>query len=159
AFFDEHRFTYEPGFYAPQIQAFLDTQPGPLKRLSLAVGDQRYSFAEALVGQTVYYGVNPKVLLALLEMQSHLLSSPHLSEEHTAGAVASLGEKGNRRGLAPQLLGAVKQMFSPGGDSPQAAPLPSADNPSAPAPPGLSLSEYAMARTIAPTSNPAALPA
>src|SRR5262245_20284841 len=24
-FFDDRRFTYEPGFYAPQIQTFLDT--------------------------------------------------------------------------------------------------------------------------------------
>jgi murein DD-endopeptidase MepM/ murein hydrolase activator NlpD len=157
-FFDDRRFTYEPGFYAPQIQAFLDGQPGPLKGLSVAVGDRRYSFAEALVGQTAYYGVNPKVVLTLLEMQSRLLSLPSPSGEQLAWAVGYHGENGNRRGLGAQIRWAVKQMFYARRDYPQAAPLTYADNSSAPPPPGLSVSEYALARTLAPTTNPAALP-
>jgi murein DD-endopeptidase MepM/ murein hydrolase activator NlpD len=156
-FFDDHRFTYEPGFYAPQIQAFLDTQPGPLKGLTLAVGDRRYSFAEALVGQTAYYGVNPKVILALLEMQGGLLSSPNPSDEQLAWAAGYRGENGNRRGLGAQLRWAVKQIFYARRDYPQAAPLTYADNSSAPPPAGLSVSEYTLARTLAPTTNPSAL--
>src|SRR5581483_832021 len=39
AFFDDRRLTYERGFYGPQIQAFLDTQPGPLKKQQFQVGD------------------------------------------------------------------------------------------------------------------------
>ncbi|HEY7600794.1 MAG TPA: peptidoglycan DD-metalloendopeptidase family protein, partial [Candidatus Limnocylindrales bacterium] len=157
-FFDDRRFTYEPGFYAPQIQAFLDAQPGPLKGLSLAVGDRRYSFAEALVGQTAYYGVNPKVVLALLELQGRLLSSPSPSDEQIAWAVGYRGENGNRRGLAAQLRWAVKQMFYARRDYPQAVPLTYADNSSTPPPPGLGMSEYALARALAPTTSPAALP-
>src|SRR4051812_13113897 len=64
SFFDDRRLTYEPGFYAPQIQALLDTQAGPLKTIVFQIGDQRHSFAEALSGQTSYYSVNPKVILA-----------------------------------------------------------------------------------------------
>lgn len=150
---------YEPGFYAPQIQALLDRQPGSLKQLSVQVGDGRYTFAEALVGQASYYSINPKVILALLEQRSRLLSVANPSSDQLGWALGYQGENGNRRGLAAQIRWAVKQMLYAKRDYPQYAPLTYADNSSAPPPPGLSLSEYIIARVLAPTSTPDRLPA
>lgn len=158
-YFDDRRLTYEPDFYAPQIQAFLDSQAGTLNQLSVPVGDGRYSFAQALVGQTAYYSVNPKVILALLEQRSGLLSNARPSSDQLGWALGYQGENGNRRGLAAQIRWAVKQILYAKRDYPQYAPLTYADSSSAPAPPGLSLSEYSIARVLAPTTSPDRLPA
>ncbi len=158
-YFDDRRLAYEPGFYAQQIQAFLDTQPGTLKRQVVQVSDGRFSFAEALVGQTSYYSVNPKVILALLEQRSRLLSSPSPSSDQLAWALGYQGENGNRRGLSAQIRWAVKQMLYAKRDFPGYAPLTYADSSSTPPPPGLTMSEYVIARVLAPTSTPDRLPA
>ncbi|MFL5803562.1 MAG: peptidoglycan DD-metalloendopeptidase family protein [Roseiflexaceae bacterium] len=157
-FFDDHRFTYEPGFYAPQIQAFLDAQPGPLKQFSFMVGDRRHSFAEVLTGQSSYYSVNPRVVLALLELQSRTLSTASPSAEQIGWAIGYHGENGNKRGLAAQVRWAVRQILLARHDYPQYAPLTYADNSSVPPPPGMSMSEYAVARVLAPTTTPDRLP-
>jgi murein DD-endopeptidase MepM/ murein hydrolase activator NlpD len=154
SFFDDRRLTYEPGFYAPQIQALLDTQAGPLKTVVLQVGDRRHSFAEVLSGQTSYYGVNPKVILALIELQSRLLSTAGPSSDQVGWALGYQGENGSKRGLQAQVRWAVKQILVAKRDYPQYAPLTYADNSSAPPPPGWSLSEYVVARALAPTTAP-----
>jgi len=158
-FFDDRRLTYEPGFYVPQTQALLDAQPGPLKSLALVVGGRRHTFAEVLIGQTSYYSVNPKVILALLELQSRLLSAPGPSADQLGWAAGYQGENGNRRGLQAQVRWAVKQILTAKRDYPQYAPLTYADNSSAPPPPGMSLGKYAIARALAPTTSPDRLPA
>jgi murein DD-endopeptidase MepM/ murein hydrolase activator NlpD len=158
SFFDDRRLTYEPGFYAPQIQALLDTQAGPLKTVVFQVGDRRHSFAEALSGQTSYYSVNPKVILALIELQSRLLSTDRPSSDQVGWALGYQGENGNKRGLQAQVRWAVKQILYAKRDYPEYAPLTYADNSSAPPPPGWSLSEYALARTLSPTTSPGRLP-
>lgn len=158
-FFDDRRLTYEPGFYAPQTQALLDAQPGPLKSMVLSVGGRRHTFAEVLIGQTSYYGVNPKVVLALLELQSRLLSTASPSADQLGWAAGYQGENGNRRGLQSQVRWAVKQILTAKRDYPQYAPLTYADNSSAPPPPGMSLGQYAIARALAPTTSPDRLPA
>ncbi len=158
-FFDDRRLTYELGFYVPQTQAFLDAQPGPLKGLAFAVGDRRHSFAEVLVGQTSYYSINPKVILALLELRGRLLSSPQPTADQVGWAMGYQGENGNRRGLQAQVRWAVHQILYAKRDYPQYAPLTYADNSSLPAPAGMSLSEYVIARVLAPTTSPDRLPA
>jgi murein DD-endopeptidase MepM/ murein hydrolase activator NlpD len=158
AFFDDRRLTYEPGFYAPQIQALLDSQAGPLKTIALQVGDRRHSFAEVLSGQTSYYSINPKVILALIELQSRLLSTAAPSSDQVGWALGYQGENGNKRGIQSQVRWAVKQILYAKRDFPQYAPLTYADNSSAPPPPGLSVSEYALARVLAPTTTPDRLP-
>lgn len=157
-FFDDQRFMYEPGFYAPQIQAFLDAQPGPLKRLSFPVGDQQHRFAEVLVGQSCYYSVNPKVLLALLEFQGGLLSSTAPTSEQFAWAMGFHGDNGNWRGTTAQVRWAVRQIFQAKRDFLQQMPLTFSDGSSMPPPSGMRLSEYAVARVLAPTMGPGALP-
>ena len=54
------------------VQAFLDTQPGPLK--SFRDGDR--SAAELIQDVSAYYGVSPRILLSLLEATGALLSTP-----------------------------------------------------------------------------------
>jgi murein DD-endopeptidase MepM/ murein hydrolase activator NlpD len=157
-FFDDRRFTYEPGFYAPQIQAFLDTQPGTLKGLSFVVGERRHSFAEVLTGQASYFSVNPKVILALLELQSRTLSTASPASDQLGWAMGYRGENGNRRGLTSQVRWAVKQLFYARRDYAQRAPLTYADSSSTPLRPDMSLSEYGLAYVLAPTTTPAALP-
>lgn len=157
-YFSDLRLTYEPGFYAPQIQAFLDGQPGPLKRLSLVVGGRQHSFAEVLVGQTSYYSVNPRVLLALLELQSRLLSTENPGADQLAWAMGYQGEGGKSRGLGAQVRWATRQIILAKRDYPSAAPLTFADRSTAPPPAEMTLAEYALARALAPTTTADKLP-
>ncbi len=157
--FDDRRLTYEPGFYALQIQAFLDSQPGPLKGIVMPVGNRQHTFAEALTGQTVYYGVNPKIILALIELQSRLISDPQPAADQFAWATGFRGENGRRRGLQAQVRWSVKEMFYARRDYPQRIALTFADGSTAPPPEGMSLAEYALARVLAPTTVPPRLPA
>jgi murein DD-endopeptidase MepM/ murein hydrolase activator NlpD len=54
------------------VQDFLDQQPGPLK----IYRDGKQTAAELMEGVSAYYGVSPRVLLALLEATNKLLSTP-----------------------------------------------------------------------------------
>jgi murein DD-endopeptidase MepM/ murein hydrolase activator NlpD len=157
-FFDSSRFSYEPGFYSQQIQAFLDSQPSPLKSMVFQVGDRRHSFAEVLIGRDSYSSINPKVILALLEQQSHLLSTATPSADQVGWALGYQGENGKWRGLQAQIRWAVRQIVRGKNDYPQYLPLTYADNSSTPPPAGMSMSEYAIARVLAPTTTPDQLP-
>jgi murein DD-endopeptidase MepM/ murein hydrolase activator NlpD len=154
AFFDDQRLTYEPNYYSTEIQRFLDSQPGPLKNMRFSVGDRRHSLPEVLIGQTSYYGVNPKVILALIEAQSGAISSAGVSSDQLAWAVGYQGERGNWRGLQSQVRWAVRQLFYARRDYPAYAPLTYADNSQAVPQPGWPLSEYVIARVLAQTTSP-----
>ena len=54
------------------VQAFLDAQPGALK----VYRDSGHSAAEIVQATSAYYGVSPRILLALLEATGTLLSDP-----------------------------------------------------------------------------------
>jgi murein DD-endopeptidase MepM/ murein hydrolase activator NlpD len=54
------------------VQAFLDAQPGPLKSYR---ADDRTA-AELIQAADTYYGISPRILLALLEATGGLLSNP-----------------------------------------------------------------------------------
>ncbi|MCS6840203.1 MAG: peptidoglycan DD-metalloendopeptidase family protein [Roseiflexus sp.] len=157
--FDDRRLTYEPDFYALEIQAFLDGQPGPLKGIIMPVGDRQHTFAEALTSQAIYYSVNPKIILALIELQSRLISDPQPTADQFAWAVGFRGENGRRRGLQAQVRWAVKELLYARRDYPQRAALTFADGSTASLPEGMSLAEYALARVLAPTTTPERLPA
>ncbi|HWQ14182.1 MAG TPA: peptidoglycan DD-metalloendopeptidase family protein [Roseiflexaceae bacterium] len=154
AFFDDRRLSYEPGFYAREIQAFLDERPGRLKSMAFRVGDRTHTFAEALAGQAAYYSVNPKVILALLELHGGLISNPTPSPEQVGWAAGYRGEGGIRRGVQAQVRWAIKQILYARRDYPAAAPLSYADGAELPPPAGMTLSEYAIARVLAPTALP-----
>jgi murein DD-endopeptidase MepM/ murein hydrolase activator NlpD len=75
------RFTYEPDFYGGQIQAFLEQQGSVLAQATVPLGEDRDTFAHALAGHCIRYGLNPKVLLALLEIQAGLVRKPAATAE------------------------------------------------------------------------------
>ncbi|MBC8161262.1 MAG: M23 family metallopeptidase [Roseiflexaceae bacterium] len=58
------------------VQPFLETLPGPLKRYQ----DDNRSAAEIIEGASGYYGVSPRITLALLEATSGLLSSAQVPD-------------------------------------------------------------------------------
>ncbi len=72
------------------VQAFLDQLPGPLK--SYRDGDS--TAAQIINGTAAYYGSSPRVLLALLEATSYLLSDPNPAPEHLRQPFSPLGPDG-----------------------------------------------------------------
>jgi len=159
AFFDDQRLNYEPDFYAPQIQAFLERHPGVLQRIVVPVGNRRHTFAEALSGQATYYSVNPKIILALIELQSGLISDTQPAADQFAWAAGFRGENGRRRGLQAQVRWAVKEILYARRDYPRRVALTFADGATAPPPDTMTLAEYALARVLAPTTTPGRLAA
>ena len=55
------------------MQGFLDAQPGPLKSFR----EDQHSAAELIQTAAAYYGVSPRILLALLEATGGLLNTPN----------------------------------------------------------------------------------
>lgn len=153
-FFDDQRLMYEPDFYVPQLQGWLDTQPGPLAGMTFAVGSRRHTFAETMISQTSYYGINPKVLLALVESQSGLISAAQPSSDQLAWAVGFRGEDERRRGVQAQIRWTVRQMVYAKRGFPVRAELRFADDTSALPPPDMSFSAYVLASVLAPTTTP-----
>lgn len=159
AYFDPQRFSYEPDFYVPQIQAFLDSQPGPLKATSFQVGDRSHSLAEVLVSIGSLYSLNPKILLAMAEQQSQLLSTPQPSTEQMTWAMGFRGDGGNRQGVFDQLRWAAIELRRAVRDyatlPPDALPeLVFSDDTRQPVPDGISMTRYALARVLAQTTTP-----
>lgn len=69
----DDRFAFEPDFYAAEVQAFLEAQDSVLAQATFPVGQGEDTFAHALVGHCIRYSLNPKVLLALIEVESGLV--------------------------------------------------------------------------------------
>ncbi|HEU5088245.1 MAG TPA: peptidase M23, partial [Roseiflexaceae bacterium] len=158
-FFDDQRLMYEPNWYVGEVQAFLDGQAGPLKGARYQVGSESHSFAEVLVSQTSYYSVNPRVILALMQSQNGLLSNAQPSSDQVGWAIGFEGDRGNWRGIRGQVRWAVRQMFYARRDYPARVDLTFADNSTAPVSADWTLSQYVIARVLAPTTTPARLPA
>jgi murein DD-endopeptidase MepM/ murein hydrolase activator NlpD len=72
------------------VQAWLDAQPGRLK--SYRDGDQ--SAAEIVQSASLYYGLSPRVLLALLEATNRLLSDPSPPDDALRSPFGPLGPAG-----------------------------------------------------------------
>jgi len=68
----------------------LDAQPGPLKSFR----DDGHSAAELIQATSVYYNLSPRILLALLEATSGLLSIPHPPDQALRQPFGSLGPDG-----------------------------------------------------------------
>jgi murein DD-endopeptidase MepM/ murein hydrolase activator NlpD len=156
---DDTRFFYAENYYAAQIQAFLDKQPGPLKSFRAQLGDQEESFAELLASRTVLYSLNPQVVLALIEQQSGLITQPDASPERLDWALNFHGEDEHWRGLLPQVRWATREMYRAQRDFPSAPELNYADASHSPVPAGLNVGGYAIARVLAATTSAAELPA
>ncbi len=158
ALINHERFFYEPDFYAPQIQAFLETQPGPLKGYRATVGNREHSFADILSSQAVLFSINPKVLLTLIEQQSGLLTNPAPSDEQVQFMLGYHGDEDGHAGWMAQLSWARRELHRAQRDFPGTPELVYADKTHSPLPPGLAVGDYAVARVLAATTTAAELP-
>jgi hypothetical protein len=147
------RFFYEPNFASQEIQAYLDTQPGPLKGFRAMVGDRDHSFAEILASQALYFSVNPKVLLALIEQQSGLITNPAPSEDQIKWMLGYRGDDERHAGWFAQLRWARREMHLAQHDFPANPELIYADQTHSAPPSTLGVAEYAVARVLAATTS------
>ena len=74
---------YGPNVGSFNTETFLETQPGVLK-----------DYSQSIECQALYYSINPKVLLTLVEMQSSLVTDPGPSPEAIEYAVQYKGRGG-----------------------------------------------------------------
>ena len=72
------------------MQVFLDAQPGPLKSYR---ADERTA-AELIQATDTYYGISPRILLALLEATGGLLSDPAPAEQALRQPFGAAGPDG-----------------------------------------------------------------
>lgn len=141
---------YAPDFYRDAITAYLQQAGGELASVTLNVGGRRYDFATTLLGQTLYYSVSPKVILALIEYQSDLVSQANLPSERYTWAAGYRGDGGRFAGLGAQMRWAVRELYYARRDLPVRPALTYLDGEVA-APAYLSDTQYLIARLLAPT--------
>ncbi|MGQ9925577.1 MAG: peptidoglycan DD-metalloendopeptidase family protein [Chloroflexaceae bacterium] len=160
--FDPRRLSYAHNFNGVDIQAFLEARGSPLASARFQIGDRSHSFSETLVGLSSLYSLNPRLLLALLDLQSGLLSSRSASSEQLAWAMGYRGDQGGRRGLYNQLRWAARELrwairdytlYAPGA----LPPLTFADGSRQEVAADLPFSRYVLARVLAPTVSPGSL--
>lgn len=84
------------------VQGFLDAQPGPLK----SYRDDDQSAAALIQGVYAYYDLSPRVILALLEATSGLLSNPSPGEQALRYPFGTSGPEG----FAEQLDWAAREL-------------------------------------------------
>lgn len=153
AIIDHDRFFYEPDFYAAQIQAWLETQPGPLKDYRALIGDETRSFADILSSQSIYFSVNPKVLLALIEQQSALITNPAPSDDQSKWMMGYHGDNEAHAGWVAQLRWARRELHRAQNEFPDNPELVYVDQTHSALPPGLGVADYAVARVLAATTT------
>lgn len=141
---------YAPEFYHDAITTYLQQAGGDLASVVINVGGRRYDFATALIGQTLYYSVSPKIVLALIEYQADLVTVPNLPSERYAWAAGYAGDGGKYAGLAAQMRWVVRELYYARRDLPTRPALNFIDG-TAPAPAYLTHEQYLIARLLAPT--------
>ena len=72
------------------VQAFLDRQPGALKGYT----EGRYRAAQVIEGYGVYYNLDPRVILTLLELVPNLLTDPNPGPERLRQPFGAEGPNG-----------------------------------------------------------------
>ncbi len=78
------------GIGAFDVQGFLDRQPGVLKSYT----DGRYRAAQVIGGYGIYYSLDPRILLTLLELEPHLLTNPAPTTATLLQPFGNLGPSG-----------------------------------------------------------------
>lgn len=102
------------------VQKYLDKQPGPLKSLR----DGKYTAAQIIESYTSYYNLDPRILLAMLELGPHLLADKNPPAEALRKPFGAAGPDGFmkqiewavrevRAGFGPY-SGAISVTFSDG---------------------------------------------
>ncbi len=158
--FDPRRISYAHHFNGPEIQALLEVRGSQLKDVRFAVGGRSQSFTDVLVSLTSLYSLSPQLLLALIDLQSGLVSNPQASSDQMAWALG-YPDRG-RRGLSSQLHWAARELryavrdYALKGSGPP-APLVFADGTRQELSADISFSRYVLARVLAPTIGPGQL--
>lgn len=137
----------------------LEARGSPLKDVRFQVGARSHSFTDVLVSLSSLYSLNPKLLLALLDLQSGLVSSAQATPEQLAWAMGYRGDGGGRRGLYSQLRWASRELryavrdYALKADGPP-PPLVFAEGTRQEVAADLPFSRYVLARVLAPTVAP-----
>ncbi|NTU83968.1 MAG: peptidoglycan DD-metalloendopeptidase family protein, partial [Chloroflexales bacterium] len=160
--FDPRRISYAHGFNGPEIQAFLEARGSPLRDMRFQIGGRSHSFTDVLVSLSSLYSLNPALLLALIDLQSGLVSSSQATDGQLAWAMGYRGGGGGRRGLYSQLRWAARELryavrdyaLRGGGPPP---PLTFDDGSRQEVSADLPFSRYVLARVLAPTVSPGLL--
>lgn len=85
------RASAQPADTAPlNVQQFLDRQPGVLKRWN----EDEHTAAEIIQSYTSYYSLDPRIVLALLELDKRLLSDSNPLPESLSKPLAPTGPEG-----------------------------------------------------------------
>ena len=67
-------FLYAPSVLDFDTQAFLETQPGPLVGYVEEIDGVPWTAAESIQYHAMFFGVNPQLILTLLEAQTHVIA-------------------------------------------------------------------------------------
>jgi murein DD-endopeptidase MepM/ murein hydrolase activator NlpD len=148
---NDQRFLYAPGWGALEVREFLEGRAGVLGDLQSWVGDREMPLADVIAGQCFLYGVNPKVVLALLEIQSGLVDTPAPSPEDLDWAMGYQEEE--ERGLEAQIIWAVREIFRGMRDYPVLNTLVLGTGEKLAIPSGTNLGSYAVMRVVAQTGG------
>ncbi len=143
---DDGRLFYEPGWGATEVRRYLEGRPGILGQWRTWLGDQEVALADIIAGYGFLYGVNPKVLLALLEFQGGLVDDPSPSPDALDWALGYRNDQA--RGLELQLDWAAREIYRSRRDYPLATAIFLADGSSVDLPPGTNLGSYAVLRLV-----------
>src|SRR3972149_4749486 len=76
ALISDRLFLYSDSVQDFQVQAFLDTLPGRLKDYSEQLDGETISAAEIIRFNAIRYGINPQIILVLLEVRNGILTDP-----------------------------------------------------------------------------------
>ncbi|MBN9390025.1 MAG: HEAT repeat domain-containing protein [Chloroflexi bacterium] len=142
-------------FLEADIQQFLDKQPGPLKSYRETIYDGvRQSAARSLALTGLTAGVSPKVLLALLEVKSHLLSDANSPQSAIDFALGF--DKLDHKGFSQQLKTAAELLSQRWSNYDVKTALNFKDGSSFPASPLVNRGTYAVEAILAATADPTA---
>jgi len=108
----DSRLVRAPGSASFDIEAFVNRQSGYLRNATDTVNDEQFTGAQIVERVALEYSVDPRLLLALLEFKSRLLSNPNPSDaEKTYALGAGTSAAGfDRNGLYRQLSWAADQL-------------------------------------------------
>jgi murein DD-endopeptidase MepM/ murein hydrolase activator NlpD len=151
----DDRLMHAPGWGTEEVRTFLEGRPGTLGRIRIWVGDQEVPVADVIAGQSLFYGVSPKVVLALIEFESGLVDDPAPSPEALDLALGYADEA--TRGLDAQIRWAVRELFRGMRDYRVIGTLLLRDGRTVPVPEGTNLGGYAVLRVVAQTGDEATL--
>jgi len=155
ALLNDARLLYAPGWGTEEVRQFLDGRPGTLGRLRIWVGDQEVPVADVIAGQSLLYGLNPKVVLALIEFASGLVDDPSPTPEALDLALGYADAA--TRGLDAQIRWGVRELFRGVRDYGVLDTLLLRDGRTIPVPAGTNLGGYAILRLVAQTGDEATL--